>query len=45
MDLLVARQPVPGKSNALISARTHVTTPYLITVDADTLLHRKTRRQ
>ena len=44
VDLLVVRQPVPGKSNALNSALTHVTTPYLITVDADTLLHRKALR-
>lgn len=44
VDLLVVREPVPGKSNALNSALTHVTTPFVITVDADTLLHREALR-
>jgi poly-beta-1,6-N-acetyl-D-glucosamine synthase len=39
VDLEIIREPRPGKSNALNTALAHVRTPYVITVDADTLLH------
>ncbi|NMR18727.1 glycosyltransferase family 2 protein [Cellulomonas fimi] len=39
IDLVVVREPTPGKSHALNRALEGITTPYVITVDADTLLH------
>jgi len=43
--LLVVSELTPGKSNALNTALTHVTTPYVVTVDADTLLHLESLRR
>lgn len=37
--LSVVTEPRAGKSMALNSALLHVTTPYVVTVDADTILH------
>lgn len=45
VDLLVVRESAPGKSHALNTALAQVTTPYVITVDADTLLHREALRR
>ncbi|MBB5640366.1 glycosyltransferase family 2 protein [Cryobacterium roopkundense] len=45
MDLLIVREERPGKSHALNTALEHVTTTYVITVDADTLLHRDALRR
>lgn len=39
LDLVVVAEPRPGKAHALNTALTHVRTPYVVTVDADTLLH------
>ncbi|KGM10262.1 glycosyltransferase family 2 protein [Cellulomonas bogoriensis] len=41
IDLVIIREETPGKSNALNTALLSVTTPYVVTVDADTLLHRE----
>lgn len=40
LDLQVISQPIPGKFNALNLAVDYVSTDYVITLDADTLLHR-----
>lgn len=40
LDLQVISQPIPGKFNALNLAVNYVQTDYVITLDADTLLHR-----
>lgn len=45
MTLQVIPEPSPGKSHALNTALETVTTPYVITVDADTLLHREALRR
>jgi len=45
IDLTIVREERAGKSNALNAALTHVTTDYVITVDADTLLHRDALRR
>ena len=45
IDLVVVSEPTPGKSNALNAALEHVTTEYVITVDADTVLHREALRR
>lgn len=39
LDCTVINEPRPGKFNALNRGLNHVTTPYLITLDADTALH------
>lgn len=39
MNLLCITEPTPGKNFALNTALKQVTTPHVITVDADTLLH------
>ncbi len=43
--LVVSHEPQPGKANALNRALTMVDTPYLVTVDADTLLHPEALRR
>lgn len=43
--LQVVHEAVPGKAHALNAALLHVTTPLVITVDADTLLHRDALRR
>ena len=45
IDLVIAHEPRPGKAHALNHALTLVTTPYVVTVDADTLLHRQALRR
>ena len=45
MTLQVLPESSPGKSHALNTALEQVTTPYVITVDADTLLHREALRR
>lgn len=45
VDVRVVTEPTPGKSNALNTALALVTTPYVVTVDADTLLHREALRR
>lgn len=45
VDLHVVHQPVPGKAHALNAALLEVTTPLVVTVDADTLLHREGLRR
>ncbi|WP_197059318.1 glycosyltransferase [Cryobacterium sp. MLB-32] len=45
INLTIVREERAGKSNALNTALTHVTTEYVITVDADTLLHRDALRR
>jgi biofilm PGA synthesis N-glycosyltransferase PgaC len=44
-SLQVVHEPRPGKSHALNAALEQVVTPYVITVDADTLLHREALRR
>lgn len=44
-DLTVVTEPTPGKSHALNTALRHVDTEYVLTVDADTLLHRQALRR
>jgi biofilm PGA synthesis N-glycosyltransferase PgaC len=44
LDLRVMTETVPGKNNALNTALAAVDTPLVITVDADTLLHRSAVR-
>jgi len=39
IDLVISHEATPGKSHALNTALTKVETPYVVTVDADTLLH------
>lgn len=39
LDVVIVHEPTPGKSHALNTALLQVTTLYVITVDADTLLH------
>jgi len=43
--LRIISELTPGKSNALNTALQHVETPYVVTVDADTLLHRESLRR
>lgn len=45
IDLVVVTERKPGKSNALNTALEQVTTPYVVTVDADTLLHEEALRR
>ncbi len=45
LELLVMSEPTPGKSFALNRALTAVTTEYVVTVDADTLLHPEALRR
>ncbi len=45
IELVVSREPKPGKANALNTALTLVNTPYVVTVDADTLLHHEALRR
>jgi len=45
LAMQVIAEPRPGKSNALNAALDQVTTPYVITVDADTLLHHEALRR
>lgn len=44
IDLVVVREPRPGKSNALNAALAAVTTDIVVTLDADTLPHRTSLR-
>jgi biofilm PGA synthesis N-glycosyltransferase PgaC len=44
-SLQVIHEPRPGKAYALNTALQQVVTPYVITVDADTLLHREALRR
>ena len=43
--LVVVHEPKPGKANALNHALRMVETPYVVTVDADTLLHPEALRR
>lgn len=45
VELQIVHEPRPGKSHALNTALEQVTTPYVITVDADTLLHPEALRR
>ena len=45
VSLRVISEVTPGKSNALNTALLYVDTPYVVTVDADTLLHTKSLRR
>jgi biofilm PGA synthesis N-glycosyltransferase PgaC len=45
VTLLIISELTPGKSNALNTALEHVTTPYVVTVDADTILHLESLRR
>ncbi|HEY8718351.1 glycosyltransferase family 2 protein, partial [Pengzhenrongella sp.] len=45
ISLRIICEPTPGKSNALNTALPHVDTPYVVTVDADTLLHKESLRR
>ncbi len=45
IDFRIVHEPEPGKSNALNRALAAVTTPYVVTLDADTLLHRQALRR
>jgi biofilm PGA synthesis N-glycosyltransferase PgaC len=45
VSLRVISEPTPGKSNALNTALRHVETAYVVTVDADTLLHLESLRR
>jgi poly-beta-1,6-N-acetyl-D-glucosamine synthase len=45
VNLVVIHEPKPGKANALNHALRMVETPYVVTVDADTLLHRQALRR
>ena len=45
VDLVVTHEATPGKAHALNRALSAVTTPYVITVDADTLLHPEALRR
>jgi biofilm PGA synthesis N-glycosyltransferase PgaC len=44
-ELVIIHEPKPGKANALNHALRMVETPYVVTVDADTLLHRQALRR
>ncbi|WP_332238315.1 glycosyltransferase family 2 protein [Sporolactobacillus sp. KGMB 08714] len=44
INVLVLHEKIPGKFNALNHGLVHVTTPLVITLDADTLLHRSAVR-
>lgn len=44
INLCVFREEVPGKFNALNKALDYVTTEYVVTLDADTLLHKSAIR-
>lgn len=39
LDVTILHEPTPGKFHALNRGLRHVSTPYVITLDADTLLH------
>jgi biofilm PGA synthesis N-glycosyltransferase PgaC len=45
VQLTVTHEPRPGKAHALNRALTVVTTPYVVTLDADTLLHSEALRR
>jgi poly-beta-1,6-N-acetyl-D-glucosamine synthase len=45
VSLRIIPELTPGKSNALNTALRHVETTYVVTVDADTLLHRESLRR
>lgn len=45
VDLVVIHESVPGKAHALNRALELVDTPYVVTVDADTLLHSQALRR
>ncbi|MHB1473733.1 MAG: glycosyltransferase family 2 protein [Dermatophilaceae bacterium] len=45
VSLRIISELTPGKSNALNTALGHVETPYVVTVDADTLLHLESLRR
>src|SRR6476661_494124 len=45
IELVVVHEPKPGKANALNHALRMVETPYVVTVDADTLLHEQALRR
>jgi biofilm PGA synthesis N-glycosyltransferase PgaC len=45
VTLLIVSELTPGKSNALNTALEHVQTPYVVTVDADTILHLESLRR
>jgi biofilm PGA synthesis N-glycosyltransferase PgaC len=45
ISLRIVTEPTPGKSNALNTALQEVETPYVVTVDADTLLHKESLRR
>ncbi|MGH8869256.1 MAG: glycosyltransferase family 2 protein [Actinomycetes bacterium] len=45
VELVMVHEPTPGKSHALNAALLHVVTPYVVTLDADTLLHRQALRR
>lgn len=44
LPLTILHEPRPGKNNALNTGLRHVQTPLVITVDADTVLHRSALR-
>src|SRR5580765_868771 len=44
-ELVIIHEPKPGKANALNHALRMVETPYVVTVDADTLLHEEALRR
>ena len=45
IELVIVHEPKPGKANALNRALAWSTTPYVVTVDADTLLHAEALRR
>lgn len=45
VSLRIISEPTPGKSHALNTALRHVDTAYVVTVDADTLLHLESLRR
>jgi biofilm PGA synthesis N-glycosyltransferase PgaC len=45
VSLQIISELTPGKSNALNTALEHVETPYVVTVDADTILHLESLRR
>jgi len=45
VSLRIISEPTPGKSNALNTALKYVDTTYVVTVDADTLLHLESLRR
>ncbi|OXX84418.1 hypothetical protein AVM15_04555 [Paraclostridium benzoelyticum] len=44
MDILLLSEPTPGKFNALNHGLNHVNTEFVITLDADTLIHKNAIR-